>query len=159
MPDMASIGAAVSSLKAAHDIAKGMLSIRDAGMIQGKVIELQREILSAQSSALAAQSDQFTLLKAVGDLEKETARLKAWEAEKQRYALSELSAGTFAYVLKAEAQGAEPIHRICTSCYELHRKSILQRKGSDYDGTWLKCPACKAEVHVKGEDAHRPYFA
>jgi hypothetical protein len=78
MPDMSLIAGTVSSLKLAHDMAKALVTIRDATMLNEKVIELQRVILAAQSDALAAQSDQFSLLDRIRDLEKEIADLKAW---------------------------------------------------------------------------------
>ena len=43
-------------------MAKALVTIRDATMLNEKVIELQRIILAAQSDALAAQSEQFSLL-------------------------------------------------------------------------------------------------
>ena len=62
MVDMGTIASAVASLKAASDIAKTLVGIHDAQAVQAKVIELQGEILAAQTNALAAHSDQFTLL-------------------------------------------------------------------------------------------------
>ena len=50
--DIGSIQAAIGSIKTVGDIAKGMMDLKMASKIQSKVIELQREILSAQSSAL-----------------------------------------------------------------------------------------------------------
>jgi uncharacterized membrane protein len=57
-----SLSAAVSSLKAAGDIAKAMLTLRDATQLQGKVIELNATILAAQNCALVAQSAQSEML-------------------------------------------------------------------------------------------------
>jgi hypothetical protein len=91
--DMTAIAGLVSSLKAATDISKAMIGLRDTALIQGKVIELQGIILSARQSALSAQSDQFTLLERVRDLEKKLADLGAWGAEKTRYELKEVCAG------------------------------------------------------------------
>ncbi len=62
MTYMGSIQAAIGSLKAAGDIAKGFMQLKTTAEIQSKVIELQSVNLAAQSSALAAQSDQFSLL-------------------------------------------------------------------------------------------------
>ena len=76
---------AVLSLKTASDIAKGFLHLTSLADVQGKVIELQDVILAAQTSALAAQSEQFTMVERVRDLEKEITRIKAWEEEKKRY--------------------------------------------------------------------------
>jgi hypothetical protein len=153
MVDMGSIAAAVTSLKAATDIAKAIFDIKASTEIQGKVIELQTVILAAQSSALAAQSDQFSLLERVRDLETHIADLEAWEAEKQRYELQQVSEGgsVFAYVLKLDAQGSEPPHQICAHCYGDGHKSILQTEYTDV-GRWrvLMCNSCGAKIWPDG---------
>ena len=70
MVDIPSIAAAMTSLKTAADIAKGMLDLKAGADARGVVIDLQSVILNAQSSALAAQSEQMTLLQRVAELEK-----------------------------------------------------------------------------------------
>jgi hypothetical protein len=143
MVDMASISAAVSSLKTAADIAKAILDLKTSAEIQGRVIELQTLIVTAQASAISAQSDQFTLLQRVNELEAKLARLEAWEAEKSRYQLTDYGGGTFAYALKIEARAGEPDHRICAHCYQHGKKSILQFEGTSEGQDYYNCPNCK----------------
>ena len=133
--DMASIAAAAQSLKVAADIAKGMSELKTAAEIQSKVTDLQREILAAQSGALAAQSEQFAMMEKIRELQREVARVRAWEETKQRYQLYEPSKGTFVYALKEGAHGADPSHWICTRCYDEGKRSILQLKtvGVEHD--------------------------
>jgi hypothetical protein len=126
MPDMALISGAVSSLKLAFDMTKTLGAIRDFTKLNETVIELQRVIMAAQSDALAAQSDQFSLLDRIRSLEGEIDSLKAWDAEKERYQLTEVAPRVFAYVLKVDASGSEPPHWICPACYQQSKKSILQ---------------------------------
>src|SRR4051794_1541570 len=99
MPDMALIGGAVAALKLAFDMTKTLGAIRDFTKLNETVIELQRLIMAAQSDALAAQSDQFSLLHRVNDLEKEVAELKAWDAKKENYKLTTIARGAVAYML------------------------------------------------------------
>ncbi|HET7083785.1 MAG TPA: hypothetical protein VFI23_03380 [Rhizomicrobium sp.] len=145
MIEMATISAAVNSLQSAADIAKGLIGLRDTAMIQGKVIELQSAILAAQTSALAAQSEQFSLLQKIRGLEEEIARVKAWEGEKVKYELRELQPRSFAYAIKPEAKGSQPSHYICANCYEHGEKRILQQR----DHLHLACPHCKTAVQDK----------
>ncbi len=126
MIDIGSMAAVAGSLKTAGEIAKAMVGLRDAAVVQSKVIELQGVIMSAQSSALTAQSDQFALLERVRELEAQMAELEAWESEKQRYELKDYGGGTFAYELKEPEVSGEPPHRICAACYQKGQKSILQ---------------------------------
>jgi hypothetical protein len=120
-------------------------------MIQAKVIELQSAILAAQSGALSAQSEQASLLIRVGELEKEIAQVKAWEAEKQKYELKELKPGNFAYTITDSMRGSEPTHHICANCYSNAFKSILQNE-MRFPGrcdVWA-CHSCGSAIYING---------
>lgn len=151
--DMASIAAAATSLKAAADIAKGLSELKSATEFQSKAIDLQREILAAQSSALTAQSEQFSMLEKIRELEREVARVTAWDQVKQRYELHEPTPGTFVYALKAENKGAQPSHWICAHCYNDGAASILQLKTAGVSNDHYLCPKCKTEFKVRGTRA------
>jgi Zn finger protein HypA/HybF involved in hydrogenase expression len=139
--------AGLSAIKTAFDIAKGLKDIDDATRRNAAVIELQEKILAAREA-------QSALLNRVGELEEEVDRFETWDAEKLRYQLKELASGSFAYVLKPEAQGTEPPHQICAACYERRKKSILQRVPNNSArmalgiGTSYRCPECKSEVGI-----------
>jgi hypothetical protein len=82
--------AGISALKTAFDIAKGLKDIDDATRRNAAVIELQEKILSAQS-------EQASLVDTVGQLKGRVAQLEAWDADKQRYVLTDLGGGRLAY--------------------------------------------------------------
>ncbi len=141
------IGAALTSLAAVSDMAKALVGIHDAGVIRSKVIELQGEIISAQSSALAAQAAQSALLDRIRCLEQEVADLKEWNAEKQKYQLTEVGPGVLAFTLKPDSGSTEPAHSLCSNCYHDGHKAILQadkRSSADI----LRCLRCNAEIVV-----------
>lgn len=146
MPDMTLIAGTVASLKAASDLAKGLVGIRDATMINDKVIELQRVILAAQSDAFAAQSELFSMAEKIRELEKQVAEVYAWQAEARRYKLTHLPPGAYVYILTAEAANGEPTHYICATCYEAGKKAILQSKGAIQGIETLHCNRCGSEV-------------
>ena len=85
MVDIQSISAAITGLKTAAEIVKAMKGLQDQADIQTKVKELQSAILDAQTSTLAAQSDQFTMIQRLRELEAEVRNVRAWEETKQRY--------------------------------------------------------------------------
>jgi aspartate oxidase len=152
---------AVLSLKTASDIAKGFLHLQSLAENQGKVIELNEAILSAQSSALTAQSEHFTMVQRVRDLEEEIARIKAWEEEKKRYQMvNPWQGSTFlVYALKESRKESEPPHWICTKCYDDGRRTILQPH-LDKVGYWLLvCPTCHAEINSGIRGTHKPEYA
>jgi len=133
--------AGLGAVKAAFDMAKGLKDINDAAIRNAAIIELQQKILGAQE-------EQATLIQRLGELEKEIADLKSWEAEKQRYELKELPPGVFVYDLKPGTSANEPPHSICQTCYQRGKKSILH---SDEPGNGihhLSCYECGTQLRV-----------
>lgn len=151
--DMTLIQGTISGLKLASDIAKGFLEIKSISDVQGKVIELQSAILSAQSSALAANADQAAMTEEIRALKEEIARVKAWEAQKNRYKMERPWDGATVYALKESMKGSEPPHWICTQCYENGKRSILQYRPGNTGFSDYACP-CGAAVHSR----HRGIF-
>jgi Zn finger protein HypA/HybF involved in hydrogenase expression len=138
--------AGLGVFKSLYDSAKALKDINDATIRNGAIIELQEKILAAREA-------QAALLERVGELEKEMANFKTWEAEKQKYEMKVLSPGAIVYAFKAQIQGAEPSHYICAHCYEDGKKSLLQIKRAEklaamHFGTKDRyvCPRCHAEV-------------
>ncbi|HVX78858.1 MAG TPA: hypothetical protein VHB49_22215, partial [Bradyrhizobium sp.] len=100
---------------------------------------------------LAAQAAQCASLGRVGKLEKEVARLETWDAEKQRYQLTEIHPGVFARTLKEGMENGEPQHSLCDACYEASFKSRLKRE------TWnpgrcnvIVCNGCGWFAYLSG---------
>jgi hypothetical protein len=147
MVDMTAIGVVSTSLNTAINIAKAMVDIHDSTQVQGKVFELQRAIIDAQQSVFAANAERTALIEEIRDAKAKITSLEAWEAEKQRYELKEVGAGSLAYVIKESMRSGEPVHHICAACYQRGHKSILQPRARHPDKT-LFCSECKAELFV-----------
>jgi hypothetical protein len=152
MPDLIAISQGLNAVKAATEIVKTIAGLRDSAKLLENTVELNQKILSVQTALADAQAEQTTLIQTVHQLEEEITRLKAWDAEKQRYKLVEVGAGAFAYVIKPEAQGSEPEHLLCPTCYEKGKKLILQAlsvaEQRGVRGDVRTCPACKTSVAV-----------
>lgn len=127
----------LSALKTMFDITKTIKSIDDRTRINEAVIELQEKILTAQTA-------QATLVEQVRELEAEMARMKAWDADKQRYELKELHRGLFAYILKVGCEDGETPHALCANCYQRGTKALLQSNGEAivHKHAWF-CAGCK----------------
>jgi hypothetical protein len=143
----AEVLAGVAALKNAFDIAKAIKGMSDAAAINAAVIELQGQIL-------AAQTDQFALLEQKQVLEEKVTKLETWEAEKQRYELKALRDGVpiFAYALKEAMAAGEPPHFICPDCYQRAVKSILNQV-TRVPGTCRVqiCQTCGWEAYTTGQ--------
>src|SRR6185312_5756969 len=104
------IAAAVTGIRAALDITKAMVGLRDAEAFRAKSIELQGVVLEAFEKAIEAREMYSAQADRIRALEAEVANLKTWDAEKTRYEMKEVWPGAVAYVLKANAEPTEPIH-------------------------------------------------
>lgn len=145
--DMGSIATALSGLKTAGEIAKALFELKSDAQRQAKVIELQSVILAAQSSAISAQSDQFTMLDEIRAAKEELAKIKAWETEKQRYQLVSPHAGSMVYAVKRAMSNGEPPHYLCANCFKQGKASPVNDmpppSSKDRWHAWY-CPNCKS---------------
>jgi hypothetical protein len=133
--------AAVGGFSALLNSARALKDMNDAAVRNAAVIDLQEKILAAQE----AQAETAERIRA---LEKEVANFKAWKTEKEKYELKNLGrASALAYMLKANARGAEPPHSVCANCYSRRQISIIQYTGQrTAQRPGYICPACKSEV-------------
>jgi hypothetical protein len=139
----------ITSLRSAVEITKAMMDISDAERMRTKIVELTKEIMSAQSCALATQSAQLELLQNKRGLEDELTKLKAWNIEKYRYELRSVGPGAIAYVLKQSMRGAEPVHWICANCFESGKKRFLNESHSDLHFVYHKCQECAGKIRIR----------
>lgn len=150
MVDIAAIAGLVTSVRSAVEITKAMKDLHDGNLIQTKVFELTREILTTQGYAMEAQSAQAELLSRIRQLEEEKTKLEAWAAEKSRYELREVSAGVFAYTMKAGMEQGQPFHMLCANCYDNGKRGTLQATERMQSRRRLHvCPQCKTDYAME----------
>lgn len=143
----------LSALKTAFDMTKGLKDIDNAVSRNAAVIELQENILTAQQA-------QAALIKRIDDLEKEVARFETWEAEKERYKLTDLGHGMTTYTLKEGMENGEPPHHLCADCYNHGQKSVMQTETrSPGRAQVLVCHTCGLDLYVYGmrDPSHKSY--
>jgi hypothetical protein len=159
MDDDSALTDMITSLRSAVEITKAITDISDANMLQTKILDLAKEIMSAQSCALATQSAQLELLQSKRGLEDELAKLKAWNMEKYRYELQNVGSGAITYVLKQSMRGTEPIHWICANCFQIGKKRFLNESHSDLHFVYYKCQECAGKIRIrKSPQAPKPDF-
>jgi hypothetical protein len=136
--------AGLSAFKSMYDTAKALKEMNDATIRNGAVIELQEKILSAQA-------EQAELIETVGKLKSRVAELEAWDADKQRYKLTDLGRGMSVYSLKEGMENGEPPHRLCAACYNEGHKSIMQTETrSPGRCEVMVCDRCGSELYLTG---------
>jgi len=142
--DMSAIASAVTSLRAAADIAKALATLKSEIEIQSKVIELQQAILAAQSHAVAAHSQLFSLEQENRELQRRLEEAEAWNGTAAQYELTEVAPRVFVY----KSRGQQPEHWLCANCFEDKRRSILQLQFESEMGAKYSCHQCKNEIAV-----------
>ena len=149
MVDLLALAQGFQAVRSASDIAQTLIGLRDSAKLLEKTVELNREIAATQAALFQVQSEQTQLVRTIDDLEKEIARMKIWEADKQRYELKRYDPGVFFYALKENEAAGEPIHHLCAKCYQESKKSIIQRTGRAMAREPSHfCPLCKTEFIV-----------
>lgn len=146
--DIASIGTAVSSLRAAGDIAKGLISLKTMAEVQAKAIELNEKIIDAQHRIFEANATQTALIDRIRELEGQVAKMKDWDAQKERYQLKTPHPGIAVYALKKAMSNGETAHYLCANCFQNGKRSFLQY--GDREG-WVTivCSACRSEHRTR----------
>jgi hypothetical protein len=152
MADLAAIAGLMATVRNLKDLVASMVHARDTAVLRAKVGEFNERLIDAQQDIFAIQQDRAALVERVTELVGQIAKLEAWQTEKERYELKDLTGGrVFAYALKEAMTGGEPAHPICAHCYQAGSKSILQRvRRSPYPADVLTCPACHNDLYLSG---------
>jgi hypothetical protein len=138
--------AALSGIKTAVDMLKGVQALKSESDVNQAIINIQRVLLDAQSSALSDKEKQMELIARIDELERKIAEDHDRQADKKRYKLTEFPTGRFAYVLREGDSSGEPPHKLCAKCFEEGQKSILQVRHKHSGGESVQCPRCKETI-------------
>lgn len=150
MSDPITIGfSALSAFNQAQQIIKALLGLKIDSVVLAHVNKLNAELATAQLGYLEAIEKNTALVTSKNDLEKEITQLKAWANEKERYKLTQIQTGVFAYALKECEANTEPPHWICADCYNKGKKFILSKSRESYRDKTYKCTECgfSASIH------------
>jgi hypothetical protein len=131
-----------------NSLLRHYLNTKVDSAVRQKAIELQSDIISLQSGLLNLQIEHQESLRERDSLKQQLMKAKNWKNEARKYSLKEIASGVFVYAIKQDKQGTQPMHWLCTNCYENTKKSILQKGKRTPQGTVYYCsnPECKAEI-------------
>ena len=131
------------------------------GLFTGKqepqeINSMQLQLVEAIGEIIQAQKDHMTLLQENTELKQSLKEKDQWDSERKRYKLYQAGSGDLVYLLQQTEATDEPVHAICTQCYEEGKKSILKHGFSRGVGT-LECHKCgktarmgRAEKFLRG---------
>lgn len=145
----AEITAAVTSIRAAYDLTKGMIVQRDADKLTAQARELNTLLLDVLDKGISAREAQLEQLDEIRALKAEIADLKSWDAEQKRYELKSVGTGAMVYVLKPDERGTEPPHWLCPNCFAQHKKSFFQSTRKMEKGHLIfDCANCNSAIAI-----------
>ena len=142
----AEIQAAIESAKTLADIIKMSKELRESADLAAAVSEVNAKLLHVGGVALAGQEKQAQLTSRVQELEAEIVRLKDWSAEKVQYALVEFSTGMFTRIRNDSKEPLRSAHKLCNTCFDNGKKTLLQMQTGEARKRGLFCPACKTTL-------------
>jgi hypothetical protein len=146
---LAEITTAISSIKTASDIAKTLLAINKDAAVNEKAAELYGIIFSLHKDLLTLQFEYSELLKLNTSLEEKFNQHAAWSKTESEYKLLEISRGIFVHVSTNAGQSQEPVHWLCTNCWEDKKKSIYQFTAESSTHIMYRCPRCNNEIAIR----------
>ena len=154
-PFSALLAAIPGLAKAGADIA----SASDEAKRNAQLVQFGNIIIQLQTSIMAVQNQNSSLLRDKDELEKQLVAMKNWEVEKQRYTLTAIWDGAMAYALKESMRGGEPAHWLCTNCFRDGKKSILNETVNAKNFHSASCPVCKSSLQTSYYDLPKPKYA
>jgi hypothetical protein len=153
--DFSLMSTAVSSLSAAKELGKAMVGVRDFNTIAGTVAQMNEQLLKAQDALFAHNTSLNELQQKYFETTEKLRTMERIMAERGRYALFEITKGSFVYRSKpaeiiandGNAVLAEPLHYVCQRCFDSGTKVVLQRKVF-YGAVELCCSNCKIDLQT-----------
>lgn len=129
------IGAAVTAVKGALDLARSARDVNDRAQLNAAMSDIMDKLTTAQSDLLELLTEHHRLID-----ENREMRLKlSQEARFDQYRLERTSQGHFILSLREDLVSTDnPPHAICHVCREKGIKSILNEAEPFYS-----CPTCK----------------
>lgn len=147
---------AITSVNATRQIANSLITLRDAELVRSQVFELTNNLMDLQQQLMNAQTQQMELIAKAQNLQKLLdAATKAADIS-NRYCRYSFPDGSFAYTVKPEIRGEEPVHFLCSNCFE--KGEVATLNAEDSPGVkCLRCPRCRTFVHreVKSFEPHQ----
>lgn len=146
MVGIVEVKAAYDGIKTAIDMARGVAALNTETDVKLAIVDILRQLLDAQQATLVDRELMTQLRAENDDLRKQLAEKDDWAVDRSRYQLTQSALGAFTYDLKHCESASEPSHRLCTTCFENGKKSILHVKAKHSGGEIVSCHTCKTDL-------------
>ena len=148
--------AATTGLRAVSDMVVGLQNLKTTADVHAKAIELNQKILTVQQELFAAHMKETALVDEVRDLKGQIARMKDWDAEKQRYELAAPFSGCMVYALKKSASRRATARPLITFVLPATRKASHRSYKAEKDAKRRKARAMPPSSATSADPWRRP---
>ncbi|WP_087112073.1 hypothetical protein [Halomonas citrativorans] len=132
------IGAAVSAVKGALDLARAAKDVNDHAQLNAAMSDIMDKLTTAQGDLLDLVIDHYQLIKENRELKQRLSNKDLFS----QYRLVQVAAGDYIMSLKDEyVSDEQPVHAICIKCKSEDRLSIMTEDEFSY-----QCPSCEHYV-------------
>ena len=140
----AEISAAITSAKAALEIAKAANGLSQYNELVSAVSEVNAKLMAATVTALASLEKNAALAEQVSALKEELMKFKNWKSESQDYILQAVGVEGhhFAQVYKPAVQTLQAKHWACAKCFQERKIYYFSAHGRNS----YKCPNCENTI-------------
>ncbi len=143
---MIELNSAIEGITAAFNILKAAIRAHDEKKVTDAMAAMHDRISELSISRLEVAEKNVSLHGRLAELEREVAEFKGKTQERERYTLSEIAKGKFAYKFTQQTTDhATPHHYLCQLCWDGDIKSVLQLSE---DGTFFSC-RCRKEHGIR----------
>jgi hypothetical protein len=95
--------AAVQSVKVLKDILTAAHELKDSTALIAAVNDVHGKLVIAYENVINSQEKRLAAQQRITELEQEIAAIMNWKQEAERYSLTEIGTGVFAFVVKPES--------------------------------------------------------
>ncbi|MFM0068740.1 hypothetical protein [Paraburkholderia aspalathi] len=117
--------------------------------------EIERVLTNGWTEAIRAQAYCLTLSGELTALRQQVTNLRNQLTDRKRYALEQITPGSFAYGSRFAVEANEARHFLCAPCFDQGVRSILQFEHFWHRHTMLRCHRCSACIFLDCDYARK----
>lgn len=151
----AAVGQVVTTAKSLRDFFSRKPGDSGSDEIRKLLGDLYDQSLDAKQANIALAGRLSDVQRQLNAALDELAKLQQERIDRDKFELKDIGMGSFAYVMKSPETEADRSIRLCATCFDGGKRSVLQRKWLHDGEERLLCHSCKAEIRAGSSEPGR----
>ena len=148
---------AATALKTLVETVRTLKPTSSESQLEAIRVELLAQVGNARQGVLDLQETVAKERAEKAELEAEIARLRSFEAYRERYKLEALGDDALVYVQKDSSDSTDPPHSLCAACFNKDIPSILQFERFLGRYIILLCSTCDSRVRYRRAQSDKTF--